>query len=244
MTHTVARWDLDNFLRLAKNGVLQYVVVKVGSAVFVWILEACDVYEEGSFRLDRGYFWIAFVTNYSQCLALYVLVKIYLLFEPQMRSPTDFHPHWKFLCVKGVVFFTWWQGVAIAALQANGLIRDLGEWTADDVASGLQDYLITVEMLIFAIAHSYTFGHEEYARLAGRGDEDYDNTFLTQAGALPSAASFREALWSSSVPSEMGGDFKEFARGRGKKVALGGGGKDVYDENQAAVGGAEGALSI
>jgi hypothetical protein len=40
------------------------------------------------------------------------------------------------------------------------------------VASGLQDYLITVEMLFFAIAHSYTFGYEEYAALVQRGGDD------------------------------------------------------------------------
>jgi hypothetical protein len=251
----LAEWDTESYLRQAKNGVLQYVVVKVLSAVLVWILEAADAYEEGSFRLDRGYFWIAFTTNFSQCLALYVLVKMYLLFEPQMRAPTDFRPHYKFLCVKGVVFFTWWQGVAIAVLQSNGLIRELGSWTSDDVASGLQDYLITVEMLFFAIAHSYTFGYEEYAALAQRGGDDastdeavdYETSFVSQPSTMPSAASFREALWSSSVPTDMGRDFKQLAKGRGKKVKVDNNRNNqsiVLDEDKSGVGGREGGLSI
>jgi len=182
-----------------------------------------------------------------------------------MRSPTDFHPHYKFLCVKGVVFATWWQGVGIAALQANGVIKKNGAWSADDVSAGLQDYLITVEMLLFAIAHAFAFGYEEYEQIAhggrggggeggGRGGEegydsdaqsvDYENQFITQASSLPTAASFREALWSSSVPSEMKEDFKQFTVGRGNKVRLGGGEKGGGEGGSEEGGSSDGASSV
>jgi len=59
----------------------------------------------------------------------------------------------------------------------------------DDVASGLQDYLVCVEMFYFAIAHKFTFTYLEYLpgnnggiegphrgcmeeRLLGSGDDD------------------------------------------------------------------------
>ena len=36
------------------------------------------------------------------------------------------------------------------------------DWTSEDVAKGLQDYLICVEMFIIAIVHSFVFPHSEY----------------------------------------------------------------------------------
>lgn len=47
----------------------------------------------------------------------------------------------KFLCIKGVVFFTYWQGIGIAMAQSAGLIKARDKWTTydtDDVAAGLQ----------------------------------------------------------------------------------------------------------
>ena len=87
------------------------------------------------------------------------------------------------------------------------------------------------------------------AATGGGEDEsvDYESSYLAQPGAMmPKAASFREALWSSSVPSEMSGDFRDFATGRGKKVALEtlDALSSVVDENKSAVGGEQGGLSI
>jgi hypothetical protein len=68
----------------------------------------------------------------------------------------------KFLCVKGVVFFTWWQGVGIYFMKSQGLIDDIGTWSGEDVANGLIDYLVCVEMAFFAIAHMFTFTYRDY----------------------------------------------------------------------------------
>ena len=65
----------------------------------------------------------------------------------------------KFLCIKGVIFFMWWQGVGIGVLKSYHVIDDKGSWAAEDVADGLQDYLICIEMLGFAIAHMYTYSY-------------------------------------------------------------------------------------
>jgi Domain of unknown function. len=78
-----------------------------------------------------------------------------------------------FYSIKGVVFFTWWQGVGIAVLKSYNVIGDIGQWDVNDVANGLQDYLICVEMFCFAIAHSFTFTHKEY--LPGRIAESNRN---------------------------------------------------------------------
>ena len=132
----------------------------------------------------------------------------------------------KFLCVKAVVFLTYWQGVAIAILSWSGVLRTgvsllpcldcsacsgslttpcllaklhilharvgcqsasggrkrcagsglpltqhhLQEWTTydvDDVAAGLQEFLICVEMFFAALAHAHSFPPRDYMDPAG-----------------------------------------------------------------------------
>jgi hypothetical protein len=108
----------------------------------------------------------------------------------------------KFLAVKSLVFFTWWQSLGIAILYQMDLIphyhsgaaednngmgsaympmtaeealefdehggnaldsSQMGqEWTAEDVAKGLQDYLICIEMFAAAIVHLFVFPITEY----------------------------------------------------------------------------------
>ena len=154
------------------------------------------------------------------------------------------------MCIKGVVFFTWWQGILIALLQSYGIINERGSWAADDVADGLQDYLICVEMLFFALAHSYTFSYTEYITLnGGDGDEALlaNDSYMFMSQALPEAGSFRSALWNSSVPSEITNDIKNevFKSSRKKKKKTRGGGRlseevisfDEGDDGEGEAGG-------
>ena len=38
----------------------------------------------------------------------------------------------------------------------------IGCWTTTEIASGLQDFIICLEMLCFAIAHLYVFNLEDF----------------------------------------------------------------------------------
>lgn len=100
--------------------------------------------------------------NTSVMYALYCLVKLFHAVKSDLRSPINWHPVGKFLCVKGVVFFTWWQGVFIYFLRSHGFIGDVGSWSGDEVAGGIIDYLICVEMVFFSIGHMFTFTYKEY----------------------------------------------------------------------------------
>jgi hypothetical protein len=122
-------------------------------------------------------------------------------------------PVGKFLSVKALVFFTWWQSVGISILYQMDLIPhyqsgafslsnkdDFGaekeepdwsipmsaedamaldqmggdafwtshngsaiDYTPEDVAKGIQDYLICIEMFVAAIVHIFVFPHSEYS---------------------------------------------------------------------------------
>ena len=68
-------------------------------------------------------------------------------------------PFAKFLCIKGVVFMTFWQGLAITILAET---TDVGGGDAEEWAMSAQNFLICLEMLLFSIAHFYCFPTEEW----------------------------------------------------------------------------------
>ena len=204
-----------------KYGVLQYVVAKIITAFLTAILEPIGLFNEGELDWTKGYVYISLTINISQGLALYCLVKFYHATMYNLSSPVNWRPLGKFLCIKGVVFFTFWQGTLLAVLEKKGWIENIGNWDKSDVTNGLQDYLICVEMFCFAIAHSFTFTHEEYlpnrvsadgggeARRSGGGIEgevdsdDHEGDIEPPIiRTLDTPMRFKDALWSSTVPNE------------------------------------------
>jgi Organic solute transporter Ostalpha len=62
-------------------------------------------------------------------VAFYVVLK-----EPL----TPHNPVPKFLCIKAVLFLSFWQGVIIAGLARLHLVHAVGEWTKENVETGIQ----------------------------------------------------------------------------------------------------------
>jgi len=164
MSKILPRWRMGkDFLLKIKHGVLQYVVVKtVMTLLTTFVFLPSGWYGEGTFSWNSAYVYITTILNISVMYALYCLVKLFHAVKSDLRSPVNWHPVGKFLCVKGVIFFTWWQGVGIYFLRSHGFIGDVGSWSGDDVAGGIIDYLVCVEMVFFAVAHMFTFTYKEY----------------------------------------------------------------------------------
>lgn len=72
----------------------------------------------------------------------------------------------KFLCIKAVVFFSFFQGVIINFLVYFGVISNIfGSDEHDsyqDLSAKLQNFLICIEMFLAAIAHHYSFPHDPF----------------------------------------------------------------------------------
>jgi hypothetical protein len=67
--------------------------------------------------------------------------------------------------IKAVVFLTYWQSVFIDICAKLGLIRSTPDWSTydtDDVAAGLQNFLICIEMFMAAVAHAHAFPPRDY----------------------------------------------------------------------------------
>jgi len=75
-----------------------------------------------------------------------------------------FRPVPKFLCIKLIIFASYWQGFFLSILQFLGAIpSDVPGYTPDNLAAAIQDALICCEMPIFAVAHWYAFSWHDYA---------------------------------------------------------------------------------
>ncbi|KAF1892543.1 hypothetical protein Lal_00011009 [Lupinus albus] len=143
-----------DLLTIEKFGLVQYMILKTVCAFLALILELCGVYGNGEFKWYYGYPYIAVVLNFSQMWALYCLVQFYNVTHERLQP---IKPLAKFISFKAIVFATWWQGVGIALLCTIGVLPKEGK-----LQTGLQDFLICIEMAIAAVAHVYVFSAEPY----------------------------------------------------------------------------------
>lgn len=152
--------DPHTFLAI-KRGILQYTWVKPALAVATIIMKATGTYQEGFVGLNSGYFWSGLIYNVSICVCLYALALFWVCMSDDLQP---FRPMPKFLCIKGIIFASWWQGFFLSILVWLGAIPDnVGGYTADNLGAAIQDALICFEMPLFAIAHWYAFSWHDYA---------------------------------------------------------------------------------
>lgn len=158
----LAPWTMgETFFWETKRGVLSYVIARPLMTAVSVVANIAGVYGEGEFRRDRAYPYVALVNNYTQMWALYCLVLLYKATHNELRP---IRPLSKFVVIKLVVFVTYWQSVFIAICAKLGLIRP-AEWSTydtDDVAAGLQNFLICIEMFLAAVAHAHAFPPRDY----------------------------------------------------------------------------------
>jgi len=102
-----------DFLLHIKRGTMQYVIISPIASFIAVVCGALDIYGDGVIDWTRGYVYIAIVQNVTQIVALYCLIWFYMISKDELAA---FNPLAKFLVVKSVVFFTFWQGVGINLL--------------------------------------------------------------------------------------------------------------------------------
>lgn len=148
------------FLFRCKQMILQYVYVKVALAAMTFVLQLLGWYDEGNFAPDRGYLYITIVYNVSIGLSLYFLV----LFEESASYILEgYHPIVKFLAIKAVIFFEFWQSLGISILVSmHFLITERPGYTSGDISNIVNNALITVELFPIAVAFAMAFAWDDY----------------------------------------------------------------------------------
>jgi len=152
--------DPHTFLAL-KRGILQYAYLKPILAVATIVMKSTNTYQEGYISLKSGYLWSGIIYNISITMCLYALAMFWACMSEDLAP---FRPMPKFLCIKLVIFASYWQGLFLSILQFLGAIpNDVPGYTADNLAAAIQDALICFEMPLFAIGHWYAFSWHDYA---------------------------------------------------------------------------------
>lgn len=154
----------EPFLRLCRHGVINYVVMRPLTTTIAFITEANGVYGDGQILNPLVAFpYLTLINNLSQAWAMYCLILFYKVTHEELAP---IRPFAKFLTVKAVVFLSFWQGQCILLLVKMKVIRVKETWTdydAADVATGMQEFAICIEMFFAAVAHAYAFPPSEYA---------------------------------------------------------------------------------
>lgn len=163
LSRVLQPWPMgERFFWETKRGVLSYVIARPLMTAVSVVANIAGVYGEGEFRRDRAYPYVALVNNFAQAWALYCLVLLYQATHDELRP---IRPLSKFVVIKAVVFLTYWQSVFIDICAKLGLIRSTPDWSTydtDDVAAGLQNFLICIEMFMAAVAHAHAFPPRDY----------------------------------------------------------------------------------
>lgn len=150
----------QNFFLRCRKGTFQYVLIKPVTTAIALVLEWNHLLDDGHFRPKRGFVYLSVVEMASVTVAMYWLV---MFFQATKSRLAPHRPGLKFLCVKAVVFFCFWQGILIALLRKLNVIHDTTDFTATNMATGMQDFLVCVEMFLASLAHIWAFPHNDFA---------------------------------------------------------------------------------
>lgn len=202
-------------------------------ALITIILKAVGKYNEGDLRANSGYLYVSIVYNVSICMALYCLAIFWMCVNDDLKpfryvyrshdypyfhkalliiSSSPLRPMPKFLCVKGILFFSFWQGIFISVLVAAGVIKKLGPYTdSEHISLALTDALVCLEMPFFAIAHQYAFS-----------TVDFVDPYAKYVARMPMGFAFRDAFGLKDVVEDCkstfrgeGMDYREFEPSEG-----------------------------
>lgn len=176
----------------------EYVQIKPLLAILTVLLKSLNLYQEGVFSRTNGYTYISLLYNLSVFISLYSLGILWSCLSSDLSS---FNVTSKFLCIKGIIFFSFWQSLLFSFLVSPiQLITHLGSINdAELLPIALQDSTICIEMILFSIWHSYAFNYRDYI-------ERYNDRYQSR---LPALFALRDTVggkdvWYDSVTTIRG----------------------------------------
>lgn len=104
---------------------------------------------------------VSHIHSVLQFWALYCLVALY---HATHHALEEISPLRKFVTIKMVVFFSFWQGLLLSVLGSLHLIGNR-EWTTyqyHDLTAGVQSMIVCIECLPAALAFAWAFPPRDY----------------------------------------------------------------------------------
>mmetsp|Transcript_28132 Transcript_28132/g.36864 ORF Transcript_28132/g.36864 Transcript_28132/m.36864 type:complete len:421 (+) Transcript_28132:115-1377(+) len=187
----------QEFLDRCRGGAFQYLLYSICCGQAKLILDHFNIFGEGQLTPTRGFFWTTLGNCLSQSFALYSMITFY---HATYKELAPAHPFLKFICIKAVVFATWWQAVGINILLHRGFLSSMDILTLEELAKVVQGLMLCSEMWIAAVGFHYAFPVSEY----------YPKQSLLSISFLdplheeqPVPRPVCEALWRSLIPHEL-----------------------------------------
>jgi hypothetical protein len=155
-------------------------------AIAATILSITGVYNEGSFSPTSGFLWVTIAVNVSVAISMYFLVLFYLVTRKQLKP---YRPVAKLMSIKAILFFSFWQQVVLGALVYFDVIPAIQEWKQKEVATGLNNFIICIEMFILSVVHHFVFPYQEYV-----SNESLDEKKIDPRRALKAVKNFKDVI--------------------------------------------------
>ncbi|KAJ7429278.1 DUF300-domain-containing protein [Mycena galericulata] len=149
------------FMYTLKWSVMQYVIVRPAISIAGII---CEAY--GVLCTSQGYnprfasVYLDAVDFISITVALYGLFTFFGLMKDELAGR---RPLAKFLCIKLIVMFTFYQAFVFTALEGR-VIKATEYWSETNIADGLTALTICIEMVFFALGMWWAYAPREYKR--------------------------------------------------------------------------------
>lgn len=141
-------------------GVFQYCFIRVLFTIVSVVTQLGGRYCEASLNPAFAHLWVMLFEGASVTIAMYCLIQFYL------QLKTDLSPHrpfLKILCIKLVIFFSFWQTLVISFLtSSSGPLKPSNKIAYPDLKVGIPSMLLCVEMAIFATMHIFAFPWTPY----------------------------------------------------------------------------------
>jgi hypothetical protein len=207
----------DKLYTWCKRGCLQYVIIRPIMTFTAVLAQLTNVLCPGTMDPRFGYIWINFINLASVTVAMYTLVLVYVITSEKLQP---FSPIPKFWAIKSIIFLSFWQQIIVVAMQKAGVLDQFENqyFTADNIADGIQNVCICIEMVFCSIAHIYAFTYEPYVKTP------YVCPIPTKAATAccGSASSMLSCFLYVLNPIDLWEDFIAFVKLKSAEVIVGG----------------------
>ncbi|GAA6038238.1 hypothetical protein JCM8097_005808 [Rhodosporidiobolus ruineniae] len=153
----------EAFLWWMRFSVGQYVIVRPVSTLVSVIAEATGYYCLASWSPKFIHLWTLIFVSLSVTVAMYAVLQLYM---PLKEPLAPYRPVLKFMCVKLVVFFMFWQESVLSFGISLEIIKSTQYMTAEEIVVGFSALLACAEMVVFSFLHVKAFTYLPYRALA------------------------------------------------------------------------------
>jgi len=154
-----------HFVAAVVVGIMQYI-----PTMFIIFMLNLSIWRFGEMDCCRSLHRLALLPKLAKALSCAFAMYNLVLFYHQTHTHLEhIRPVLKFLGIKGIVFFTFWQELIIAFLVRLQVVPNPkthlhNEWTQAEIADGIKNLLLCVEMLGFSELHRRAYPYDEFER--------------------------------------------------------------------------------